>query len=261
MFRRSFLTSIAVAIALGAASLLPAKAEDKTLTVFAAASLKGSLDKVAGLYEKKSGTKVVISFAASSALAKQVEAAAPADVFISADMKWMNYLVDKGAVKKTEVVKLLGNRLVLVAAKDSTISLKIEKGFPLAATIGDGNIAMGEVKSVPAGIYGKQSLEFYGVWKDVEAKVAGAENVRAALQLVTRGEAPLGIVYETDAKAEPGVKIVDTFGEDSHKPIIYPVAPVAASTKAEAKDFLSFLNGDFAQAVFKQAGFTVLAGS
>ncbi|MBL0370780.1 molybdate ABC transporter substrate-binding protein [Rhizobium sp. KVB221] len=262
MFRRSFLVSVAAAVAVSAISLLPARAEDKVLNVFAAASMKGSLDKVAALYEKKAGVKVSISFAASSALAKQIEAAAPADVFISADMKWMNYLVEKGAVKKEEVVKLLGNRLVLVAAKDSTISLKIEKEFPLAKALGeDGHLAMGEVKSVPAGKYGKESLEFYGVWKDVESRVAGADNVRAALQLVTRGEAPLGIVYETDAKAEQGVKVVDTFGEDSHTPIVYPVAPVAASTKAEAKDFLSFLNGAEAQAVFKQAGFTVLTGS
>jgi molybdate transport system substrate-binding protein len=261
MFRRSFLVSVVAAVSFCAASLLPAHAEDKTLTVFAAASMKGSLDKVAGLYEKKSGVKVAISFAASSALAKQIEAAAPADVFISADTKWMSYLVDKKLVNKAEVVNLLGNRLVLVAEKDSIISLKIEKGFALAKTLGDGRLAMGEVKSVPAGKYGKESLEFYGVWKDVEAKVAGAENVRAALQLVTRGEAPLGIVYETDAKAEKGAKVVDTFGEDSHAPIIYPVAPVAASTKAEAKDFISFMNSADAQALFKEAGFTVLAGS
>lgn len=259
MFRRSFLLSIAVSISL--LSSLPAIAAEKTLTIFAAASMKGSLDKVAKLYEAKTGTKAAISFASSAALAKQIEAAAPADIFISADLKWMDYVVDKGAVKKEEVVKLLGNRLVLVAAKDSTVALKIEKGFALAATLGDGHLAMGEVKSVPAGIYGKQSLEFYGVWNDVEKKVAGAENVRAALQLVTRGEAALGIVYETDAMADDGVKVVDTFGEESHKPIVYPVAPIAASTNPAAKDFLSFLMGSEAQEVFKKAGFTVLAGS
>jgi molybdate transport system substrate-binding protein len=261
MFRRSFLRFAAAALSLALASALPAVAAEKVLTVFAAASLKGSLDKVAGLYEKKTGTRVTISFAASSALAKQIEAQAPADVFISADLKWMDYLVEKGAVKKAEVVKLLGNRLVLVAAKDSPISLKIEKGFALAKTLGDEHLAMGEVKSVPAGKYGKEALEYYGVWKDVEAKVAGADNVRAALQLVTRGEAPLGIVYETDAKAEPGVKVVDLFAEESHKPIIYPVAPVAASANVANKDFLSFLISAEAQNVFKEAGFTVLAGS
>lgn len=261
MFRRSFLASIAAAISLAVASLLPAQAADKPLTVFAAASLKGSLDDVAALYEKKTGTKVAISFAASSALAKQIEAAAPADIFLSADLKWMDYVTEKGAVKKEEIVKLLGNRLVLVAAKDSAISLKIEKGFALAKALGDSRLAMGEVKSVPAGKYGKESLEYYGVWKDVETKVAGADNVRAALQLVTRGEAPLGIVYGTDALAEPGVKVVDTFAEESHKPIIYPVAPIAASTNPATRDFLSFLMGAEAQQVFRKAGFTVLAGS
>jgi len=261
MFRRSFLISAVAGVSLALAACLPARAADKTLTVFAAASMKGSLDKVAALYEQKRGVKVAISFAASSALAKQIEAAAPADVFVSADTKWMDYLVDKQLVNPKEVVKLLGNRLVLVAAAESDIALKIDKGFALAATLGDGRLAMGEVKSVPAGKYGKQSLEFYGVWKDVEARVAGAENVRAALQLVTRGEAPLGIVYETDAKAEKGVKVVDTFGEQSHAPIVYPVAPVAASTTPEARDFLSFLLGAEAQSVFKAAGFTVLAGS
>ena len=261
MFRRSFLGSVAATLSFYAASLMPAQAQEKPLTVFAAASMKGSLDKVAGLYEKEKNVKVTISFAASSALAKQIEAAAPADVFVSADSKWMSYLVDKDLVKKAEVVNLLGNRLVLVAARDSAISLKVGKGFPLASTLGDGRLAMGEVKSVPAGKYGKESLEFYGVWRDVEGKVAGAENVRAALQLVTRGEAPLGIVYETDAKAEPKVRVVDTFAEESHKPIVYPVAPVAASTRSEAKDFVSFMNGPAAQAIFKDAGFTVLSGS
>jgi molybdate transport system substrate-binding protein len=261
MIRRTFLLSMLSALALSVASLLPAAAEEKPVTVFAAASLKGSLDEVAALFEKNSGTHVAISFAASSALAKQIEAAAPADVFMSADLKWMNYLVEKGAVKKDAVVKLLGNRLVLVAAKDSPVDLRIGKGFALAETLADERLAMGEVKSVPAGIYGKQALVYYGVWADVEAKVAGADNVRAALQLVARGEAPLGIVYETDARAESGVRIVDIFGEESHKPIIYPVAPVAASENGAAQQFLSFLMGAEAQAVFRKAGFTVLAGS
>lgn len=260
MFRRSFLLSIAAAVSISVAAVVPAFAAE-TLIVFAAASLKGSLDKVAKLYEKKSGNQVAISYAASGPLAKQIEAAAPADIFISADMKWMNYVVDKGAVKKDDVVKLLRNHLVLVAAKDSTISLKIAKGFDLAKALGDSRLAMGEIKSVPAGTYGKEALEYYGVWKDVEAKVAGAENVRAALKLVATGEAPLGIVYETDARAEKGVKVVDTFGEESHKPIVYPVAPITASKHASTKDLLDFLRGPEATEVFKKAGFTVDAGS
>jgi molybdate transport system substrate-binding protein len=260
MFRRSFLLSLAAAVSLGLTSVLPSVAAEK-LVVFAAASLKGSLDDVARLYEKKSGNAVVISYAASGALAKQIEAAAPADIFISADNKWMDYVIDKGAVKKDDASNLLGNRLVLVAAKDSTISLKIEKGFALATTLGDGRLAMGEIKSVPAGTYGKQSLEFYGVWKDVEKKTAFADNVRGALKLVTTGEAPLGIVYETDARADQGVKIVDTFGEDSHKPIVYPVAPIAASKNPATKQLLDFLKGPEAAEVFKKAGFTLIAGS
>lgn len=261
MLRRSFIAGLAGALAIGLAAISPVSAAAETLNVFAAASMKGSLDKVAGLFETKTGTKVAISFAASSALAKQIEAGAPADIFLSADLKWMDYLVEKQAVNKGEAIKLLGNRLVLVSAADSKITLTIGKNFPLAETLGDGRIAMGEVKSVPAGKYGKESLEYYGVWSAVEPKVAGADNVRAALQLVTRGEAPLGIVYETDAKAEPGVKVVDVFGEESHKPIVYPVAPVAASKNAQTKAFLDFLLSPDAQALFKKAGFTVLASS
>jgi molybdate transport system substrate-binding protein len=256
MFRRSFLLSVAAAVSMSLAAALPASAAEK-LVVFAAASLKGSLDDVAKLYEKKSGDTVAISYAASGPLAKQIEAAAPADVFISADTKWMDYVVKAGAVKKDAVVTLLGNRLVLVAAKDSTISLKIGKGFDLAGALGSSRLAMGEVKSVPAGTYGKDALEYYGIWKDVEKKAAFAENVRAALKLVTTGEAPLGIVYETDAKADKGVKIVDTFGEESHKPIVYPAAPIAASKSPSTKAFFDFLKGPEAAAVFKKAGFTV----
>lgn len=260
MFRRSFLLSVAAAVSMGLAAALPASAAEK-LVVFAAASLKGSLDDVAKLYEKKSGDTVAISYAASGPLAKQIEAAAPADIFISADTKWMDYVVKAGAVKKDAVVNLLGNRLVLVAAKDSTISLKIGKGFDLVKALGDSRLAMGEVKSVPAGTYGKDALEYYGIWKDVEKKAAFAENVRAALKLVTTGEAPLGIVYETDAKADKGVKVIDTFGEESHKPIVYPAAPIAASKSPATKAFFDFLRGPEATEVFKKAGFTVMAGA
>lgn len=261
MFRRSFLMSVAAAAAVGFASAaMPAAAAEK-LIVFAAASLKGSLDDVAKAYGKKSGNSIAISYAASGPLAKQIEAAAPADVFISADTKWMDYLVKAGAVKKEDAFNLLGNRLVLVAGRDSAISLKIGRGFDLAKALGDSRLAMGEIKSVPAGNYGKQSLEYYGVWKEVEDKVALAENVRAALKLVTAGEAPLGIVYETDAMAEKGVKVVDTFGEESHKPIVYPAAPVAASKSAATRGFVDFLRGPEAIEIFKKAGFTVMAGS
>lgn len=260
MFRRSFLLSVAAAVSMSLAVALPAAAAEK-LTVFAAASLKGSLDVVAKLYEKKSGNTVAISYAASGPLAKQIEAAAPADIFISADKKWMDYVVKAGAVKKDQAVDLLGNRLVLVAAKDSKISLKIAKGFDLVKALGDSRLAMGDVKSVPAGTYGKDALEYYGVWKDAEKKAAFADNVRSALKLVTTGEAPLGIVYETDAKADKGVKIVDYFGEESHKPIVYPAAPIAASKSSATKEFFDFLRGPEATDIFKKAGFTVMAGT
>lgn len=259
MKRWNLLLSFIAAAALTVGTAAPAAAAD--LVVFAAASMKGSLDKVAAAFEAGGGSKVAISYASSSQLAKQIEAAAPADVFISADTKWMDYLVEKGAVKKQAAVNFLGNRLVLVAARDSTLTLKIEKNFPLAATLGDNRIAMGEPKSVPAGKYGQEALKFYGVWKDVEPKVAGAENVRAALKLVSSGEAPLGIVYETDAKADKAVKVVDVFGEESHSPIIYPVAPIGASENAEKDAFMKFLLGPEAARIFKDAGFTTLASS
>jgi molybdate transport system substrate-binding protein len=260
MLRRSFVFSVAAAISLTLATALPAVAAEKLL-VFAAASLKGSLDKVAKLYEKKNGGEVAISYAASGPLAKQIEAQAPADIFISADTKWMDYLVKAGAVKKEDSLNLLGNRLVLVAAKDAKIDLKIEKGFDLAKALGDSRLAMGDIKSVPAGTYGKQALDYYGVWDKVEKKVAFAENVRGALKLVSTGEAPLGIVYETDARAEKTVRIVATFAEESHKPIIYPVAPIAASKNPATKGFFEFLRGKEAADVFKAAGFTLTAGS
>lgn len=259
MKRRNLLHSLIAAAALTVGNAVPAAAAD--LVVFAAASMKGSLDKVAVAFQAGGGSKVAISYASSSQLAKQIEAAAPADVFLAADTKWMDYLVDKGAVKKEAAVSLLGNRLVLVTARGSMLTLKIEKGFALAATLGDNRIAMGEPKSVPAGKYGQEALKFYGVWKDVESKVAGADNVRAALRLVSSGEAPLGIVYATDAKAGKDVEVVDVFGEDSHSPIIYPAAPVDASRNPDKNAFMKFLLGPEAARIFKAAGFTTLASS
>ena len=259
MKRRNLLLSFIAAAAMAASAAIPAVAAD--LVVFAAASMKGPLDKVAAAYEAGGGSKVVISYASSAQLAKQIEAAAPADVFISADTKWMSYLADKGAVKKQAAVNFLGNRIVLVAAKVSTISLKIESNFPLAATLGSERIAMADPRSVPAGRYGQEALKFYGVWKDVEPKVAGADNVRAALKLVASGEAPLGIVYETDAKADREVRIVDVFGEQSHSPIIYPAAPVDASGNPEKDAFMKFLLGSEAATIFRDAGFTTLTSS
>ena len=207
---RATLAGLAVAVLLGA----PAIAAD--VTVFAAASLKNALDEIATAWKAESGKEATISYAASSALAKQVEEGAPADVFVSADVPWMDYLAERGVVKKDSVVKLLGNRLVLVAPADSAADLEIASGFDLLGALGDGRLAIGQVDSVPAGRYGKEALTTLGVWDSVAGHVAQAENVRAALALVATGEAPFGIVYETDANADTAVKIVGVFPEDSH---------------------------------------------
>ena len=177
----------------------------------------------------KSGEKATISYAASSALAKQIEQGAPADVFFSADLDWMKYLSERKLIKPDTETELLGNRIVLVAPADSSAATEIAPNFDLAGLLGDGRLAMANVDAVPAGKYGKAALETLGVWASVEGKVAQAENVRAALALVSTGEAPLGIVYQTDAKADPKVKVVGIFPQDTHPPIVYPVAETAES--------------------------------
>ncbi|RJF94423.1 molybdate ABC transporter substrate-binding protein [Oleomonas cavernae] len=256
--RRRWLQSLTAGVMLAAAVLAPARAEDKPVLVFAAASLKNAVDELAAAYTKETGKTIQVSYAASSALAKQIEGGAPADIFISADLKWMAYLSGKGLTKKETERPLLGNELVLVASKDSTVTATIEKGFDLAALLGDGRLAMGEVSSVPAGVYGKASLTSLGVWDSVKDRLAQAENVRAALALVSRGEAPLGIVYATDARADPGVKVVGTFPADSHDPIVYPIALLDASTNPDAAAVLAFLESATARPVYEGQGFTVL---
>lgn len=258
MFARRHILSSAIAAGLCATFAVPALAQDKTLTVFAAASMKNALDDINAAFTKASGTKVVASYAASSALAKQIEQGAPADVFASADLEWMDYSAQKKTIKDDTRVNLLGNRLVLIAPKDSKSSeVKIGRGFDLAGLTGDGRIATGEVTSVPVGKYAKGALEKLGIWPSVEKKFAMADNVRAALALVARGEAVLGIVYETDAKAEPNVKIVGAFPADAHPPIVYPVA-ATVSAKPEAAAYLAFLRSATAKVVFERYGFTVL---
>lgn len=237
--------------------VLPAAAEE-TVTVFAAASLKNALDEINAACAADVGEKATISYAASSALAKQIEQGAPADIFISADLAWMTYLSDKGLTRKETEVKLLGNRIVLVAPADSPAATEIKPGFDLAGLIGDGKLAMANVESVPAGKYGKAALEKLGVWTSVEGDIAQAENVRAALALVSTGEAPLGIVYQTDATADPKVKIIATFPEDSHPPIVYPAAQTAASKDDDAPAFLKCLQTAKAKDLFQKQGFTVL---
>jgi molybdate transport system substrate-binding protein len=206
---------------------------------------------------------VTISYAGSSALAKQIESGAPADVFISADLAWMKYLAEKNLLRADSERRLLGNRIVLIAPKDGTAQtdgakpVEIGPGFPLADALGDGRLVLCDL-AVPCGKYGKAALEALGVWGAVEGRIAFAENVRAALAFVSRGEAPLGIVYATDAAADPGVAIAGVFQEDSHPPIVYPVAVTVESQNPAAAAFVAFLASAKAGAVFEKAGFTVL---
>lgn len=236
----------------------PTAAQDQSITVFAAASMKNALDDVNAAYTAKSGVKVAVSYGPSSGLAKQLEQGAPADVFISADTDWMDYASGKKSISEPSRINLLGNSIVLVAPKDSKIEkVNIGADFDLAKLAGDGKIATGDVKSVPVGKYAKAALEKLGSWQAAEAKFAMTDNVRVALTLVARGEAALGIVYSTDAKVEPGVKVVGTFPADSHPPIIYPVA-ATTTAKAEASDYLAFLRSTSAKNILEKYGFKYL---
>ena len=223
--------------------------------VLAAASLQDSLNAAADAWAAKHHERPVLSCASSSVLAKQVDAGAPADLFISADEPWMDDVAKHNLVKLGTRVSFLANKLVLVAPAASAHPVAIRPGFPLARLLGDGKLAMGEVNSVPAGKYGKEALTKLGVWDAVAGHVAGADNVRSALALVERGEAPYGIVYATDAYASKGVKIVGVFPESSHAPITYPVAVLTASTSADAEGFRRFLISGAGKAIFKRYGF------
>jgi molybdate transport system substrate-binding protein len=247
----------ALAILCGSA-VPPASAQDSNLTVFAAASMKNALDDIDLAFTAKTGVKIVVSFAASSVLAKQIEQGAPADIFVSADPDWMDYAATRKAVNDATRTNLLGNSIVLIAPKDSkTDKVVIGQGFDLAKLADSGRIATGDVSAVPVGKYAKAALEKIGAWQAAEPKFAMAESVRAALTLVARGEAALGIVYATDARVEPGVKIVGTFPLDSHPPIIYPVA-ATISAKPEAADYLAFLRSSVAKTIFERYGFAFL---
>jgi molybdate transport system substrate-binding protein len=240
----------------------PATAQPADLTIFAAASLKNALDAVNAKWHATTGKPAaVISYAASSTLAKQIENGAPADVFISADLKWMDYVQQHGLIQPKSRVDLLGNRLVLIAPVNSpvgqTVHVTIAVGLPLAELLHGGRLAMADPASVPAGIYGKTALTNLGVWSSVAGRVAAAENVRAALALVARGEAPLGIVYQTDAAVEPAVKIVATFPSGITSPIVYPMA-LTKTARPRAAAFAEYLRGPAARALFEAQGFTVL---
>ena len=253
--RRAFLrgfTALAAEVAAGNASAQP-----RPVLVFAAASLKTALDAIAAAWRRESGKEAAISYAASSTLAKQIDNGAPAELFMSADQDWMDYLLQHNLIDRKTRVDLLGNRLVLIAPASTGSSTQIAPGFPLARLLGDGHLAMADPDAVPAGRYGKAALTALDVWQAVAGRIAAAENVRAALLLVARGEAPLGIVYQTDAAAEPGVRIVGTFPPDSHPPIVYPMALTTAAGP-EAPALAAYLRGPAARALFEAQGFTVL---
>lgn len=254
MNRRSRLA----ALILSAALALPAASFAADITVFAASSLKTALDAVAADWEKQTGNHVVISYESSAKLAKQIEQGAPADVFISASKQWMDTLADANLIKPDSRKTILGNTLILVTADKTAPAVTIAQGFDLAALVGDGKLAMGMIDSVPAGQYGKEALTNLGAWDAVEPKVVQTENVRAALKLVDRGEAAFGIVYASDAVGDDKVAVVGTFPADSHTPILYPAAVIAASTAPEAQAFLDDLSSDEAAFVFTAQGFIVL---
>ena len=256
MHRRTIL-AITAAIAV-AAKPTAAQAEVRPLLVFAAASLKNALDDIDEAWRRGTGKPTAISYAASSLLAKQIENGAPADLFISADSDWMDYLESRKLIKPQSRSDLLGNGIVLVASAISTVELTIAPGFALAAALGGGRLAMADPAAVPAGRYGKAALDKLGVWDTVANRIAAAENVRAALLLVARGEAPLGIVYRTDAAVEPGVRIIGTFPPDTHPPIVYPIALTATSENPDAPALLVYLRGAASRAQFQKAGFAPL---
>jgi molybdate transport system substrate-binding protein len=255
----------AIAALAGALVLWPvlaptwARADDRPpapeLTVYAAASLQDALGAVGTEYTKSTGVRVKFSFAASSLLARQIEAGAPADVYVSADPRWTDYLARRGAVAASSVQRVAGNRLVLIAPADAVPALRIAMGFPLAGALGGGRLAIAEPTSVPAGRYAQQALQALGVWDGVAARLVGTEDVRGALALVARGEAPLGIVYATDALAEPRVRVVDTFPATLHSPIEYTAAVVRGSGP-RAPGFVAFLRSAAAASALRRHGFT-----
>ncbi|MFA5537638.1 MAG: molybdate ABC transporter substrate-binding protein [Gemmobacter sp.] len=245
--------------ALAAALALPSAAMADEVTVFAAASLLNALDEIAATWQERTGDTITISYAGSSALARQIEEGAPADIFISAAVNWMDVLENGGHIKPETRHDLLGNTVVLLGHGSDGEPVEINADLDLAGMIGDGHLAMGMVDSVPAGQYGKAALTSLGLWDSVEPKVAQVDNVRAALLLVSNGEAPYGIVYATDAVAGDNVTVLGTFPAGSHDPVIYPAAITASSENPAAVAFFEALTEDFAIEAFEGQGFTVLA--
>ena len=229
----------------------------RPITVYGAASLTDSLTQLGGEFTKDTGIPVRFSFAASSALARQIEAGSPADVFMSADVEWMDYLDQRALIQNASRHDVLGNRLALVAPVNSKLTLKIAPHFALRAALGEERLATGDPDAVPVGRYARDALTSLGVWGEVADRLVRAENVRSALMFVARGEVPLGIVYETDARIDPKVRIVDLFPASSHAPIVYPLALTAVAVP-DARRFVDYLRSPRAKVVFEGFGFTVL---
>lgn len=255
LLRRRLLGLVAL-LACGAA-FAAAPPSGRPVTVFAAASLTNVLQKAGDDFTRATGVPVRLSFAASSVLARQIEAGASADVFVSADQEWMDYLDQRGLIDKATRRNLVGNRLVLVAPADSPLQLKIAPGFAITAALGNGRLATGDPDSVPVGRYARQALTTLGMWNDVADRLVRAEDVRHALMFVARGEVPLGIVYETDARMDPRVRVIDTFPNGTHLPITYPVAATKGSGP-DAGRFADYLRSEAGRATFESFGFTVL---
>ena len=253
-----FRVAIVTALVLFGTIVVSSAARADDVLVFAAASLKNALDDAIADFAKSGGAKVNASYAASSALAKQIDSGAPADIFISADPDWMNDVQKNDNIQPATRANMLGNLLVMVEPVDSTAKVEIGPNFPLAKMLGDNHLAMADPDSVPAGKYGKAAMQKLGVWDSVESKVARAEDVRAALAFVSRKEAPFGIVYQTDAAADKGVKIAGFFPADSYPPIIYPIALTANSKNPDAAKFLAYLRSDAAKPFFEKQGFSIL---
>jgi len=234
--------------------VVAADRERPTLRVFAAASLTNVLDELSAAWEKNGGMPVKTSYAASSVLARQIEAGGRADVFISADQEWMDYLQSRNLVDKPTRRNLVGNRLVLIAPSDSTLQLKIAPGFDLAGALGKRRLATADPDTVPVGRYARSALVTLGVWDEVQDRLVRADNVRSAMMFVARGESPLGIVYATDALADSEVRIVDTFPENTHAPITYPGATIRGA-RAEAIAYLNYLASPAVRDTWRRFGF------
>ncbi|CEJ10119.1 Molybdate-binding periplasmic protein precursor [bacterium YEK0313] len=258
LFVRRVMLGLAAALAF--AAIRPTAAQEaRPVLVFAAASLQTALNAIAAEWQKETGKRVTFSYAASSALARQMEQGAPADMFASADLEWMNWVAERNLIRPATRETLLANRLVLIAPAELATSLKIAPGFALAEAVGESRLATGDPRAVPVGRYAQAALTHLGVWDQVRPRIAGADNVRAALALVARGEARYGIVYTTDARTEPRVKVVDTFPADSHPPVLYPFALTAGSTHSDAAAFLAYLRSPTAVRIFEAEGFSLVA--